>query len=333
MPTRPLKKSKTGNSRTTHTTSWYPSLTQIAIIALLGLGVYFLLVNTTWGQQAAQQAITWLNSWLETKTDTLVQTHTPTTTPSMSNSSRLLLQKGTQKNRVNHKSFILAYAEEHEQAEWVAYRLTIDQLKEVVQERSNSFRPDTSITTSSASLADYRGSGYDKGHLAPAQDMSFDVQSESESFLLSNMSPQVAAFNRGIWRELEEHVRDWTRANKEIYIATGPILTQKPLKKIGKHNSLTVPAAYYKVLLDNTPPEQKAIGFVIPNAKSTDRIDTYAMSVDEVEKITNIDFFSELPDDIEQKIESQFNTARWAYDEEKFKTRLRLWNNLADSTH
>jgi hypothetical protein len=231
MPTRPLKKSKTGNSRTTHTTSWYPSLTQIAIIALLGLGVYFLLVNTTWGQQAAQQAITWLNSWLETKTDTLVQTHTPTTTPSMSNSSRLLLQKGTQKNRVNHKSFILAYAEEHEQAEWVAYRLTIDQLKEVVQERSNSFRPDTSITTSSASLADYRGSGYDKGTPRPSPRHVLRCAKRVGKFSTQqHESPSSRLQQRHLARTRRARARLDTRQQRNLYrhrTHTYPKTTQK----------------------------------------------------------------------------------------------------------
>lgn len=212
---------------------------------------------------------------------------------------------------IRHQHFTLSYIEKHEQAEWVAYRLTGEEVQGV-EERSDDFREDPMVKTGSATLQDYYRSGYDRGHLAPAGDMKFSEEAMSESFLMSNMSPQAPEFNRGIWRLLEEQVRRWALQNGSLYVVTGPVFNQRS-RKIGE-NKVSVPKAYYKVLLDYTEPEIKAIGFLLPNKGSDKDILTFAVPIDSVEKVTNIDFFPALPDAEENRLEMEVNVSDWISD-------------------
>jgi endonuclease G len=209
---------------------------------------------------------------------------------------------------VRHTSYTLCYSEPHEQALWVAYILTAAEVHGR-QKRTNDFRPDPFVVTGSAVPADYRGSGCDMGHLAPAADMKWSFTAMSESFYMSNMSPQAPGFNRGIWKDLESQVRTWAVINRELHVVTGPVL--KPgLPTIGK-SRVAVPALYYKVLLDDQRPEIKAIGFVMPNRPLSGPVTAYAVTVDSVERLTGLDFFPALPDSIEKAVEAVIHVERW----------------------
>jgi len=201
---------------------------------------------------------------------------------------------------VHHTYYTLSYAEDHEQAEWVAYVLTRDHLNENWVERTNSFKPDPEVHTESATPRDYKSSGYDKGHLCPAADMSFSIQAMDESFFMSNISPQVPAFNMGIWRELEELTRDWARKFGQLYVVTGPILAQPGLGEIG-FNKVTVPSYYYKVLL--APDQHRAIAFMLPNQVSTRPVLDYAYTIDQVEASTGLDFFPQLLKGLDEELQ------------------------------
>jgi len=203
---------------------------------------------------------------------------------------------------VFHKAYSLKYNEEHEQADWVRYTLTKEHLMMKQVARKNNFKVDTLVKTGSAAPADYKHSGYDRGHLAPAADMSWSKETMEESFYMSNMSPQLPSFNRGIWKRLEGKIRDWAKKYDTLYVVTGPVLRDS-LKTIGK-NKVSVPEYFYKALLVYTTNNKKAIGFILPNAKSSTAIDSFAVSVDSVESVTGIDFFSTLPDPIENILES-----------------------------
>jgi len=120
---------------------------------------------------------------------------------------------------VRHAHYSLSYSEAHEQAEWVYYELTSSEARNNSYDRSDNFREDGEVRTGSASLADYRGSGYDRGYLAPAGDMAFSSTGMSESFYMSNMSPQHPSFNRGIWKQLESLVRAWATEKSVLYVA------------------------------------------------------------------------------------------------------------------
>lgn len=216
----------------------------------------------------------------------------------------------TNKNEliICHTGYCLSYNSDFKLAKWVAYELTMAETQGTFA-RNDKFKPDPLITRNSASLADYKKSGYDRGHLAPAADMKWSAEAMRESFYLSNMSPQDKSFNRGIWKKLEERVRDWAIENKAIYITTGPIL-EPNLPTIGP-NQIPIPKAFYKVILDYTQPEIKAIGFIIPNQGSSSPLSTFALSIDAVEKQTHIDFFSKLPDEIEKRIEQTVCNQCW----------------------
>ena len=205
--------------------------------------------------------------------------------------------------------YTIRYSEEHEQALWVAYKLSSDSLNQKRFDRTDDFRKDPRIRTGSAELSDYKGSGYDRGHLAPAADFSYDEFALSQSFYMSNMSPQAPSFNRGIWKKLEDRVRKWATKNTEIYIVTGPVLNKK-LKTIG-NNEVSIPEYYYKVVLDITKPEIKAIAFLMKNEKSTASLSSFVVPIDRIEELTQIDFFPSLPDELEDRLESKTFTTQW----------------------
>lgn len=208
-----------------------------------------------------------------------------------------------------HTGFTLLYNEKYEQASWVAYELTEERTKKAF-ERSNQFLEDPKVKSGSATDKDYAGSGYDRGHLAPAADMSWSELTMKESFYYSNMSPQVPSFNRGVWKRLEEQVRDWAIEYKQLFVVTGPVLKDTIYKTIGE-NHVAVPLMYYKVLLDTI--NQKGIGFFMANLPSTDPLQDFAVSIDQVEAVTKIDFFPNLTKKQEKSIESTVCKACWNF--------------------
>ena len=209
---------------------------------------------------------------------------------------------------LHHLAYGFVYDEGHEQAKWIAYSLTKKEAMGSL-ERSDQFKEDPIVLTGTATNADYAKSGFDRGHLAPAADMRWSTQSMDESFYFSNMSPQVPAFNRGIWKKLEEQVRDWAISMDSILIVTGPIL-EPNLPSIGK-NKVSVPKYYFKAILDFKGVHSKAIAFVLPNEGSQLPLMEFALTIDELEQRTNIDFFYQLADDLEQKIESKNCKTCW----------------------
>jgi endonuclease G len=192
---------------------------------------------------------------------------------------------------IKHKAYTLSYNEQHEQANWVVYELTQEKLVKVV-DRSNRFTEDAKVITGTANNNDYKNSGYDKGHLAPAADMMWSEATMQESFLFSNMSPQVPAFNRGIWKNLEEQVRDWAKVYHQLFIAVGPVL-ENNLPTIGE-NKVSIPAYYYKIVVVHNDTLTQAIAFLMKNEASSLALTHYAVSIDSVEYLTQINFFPQL---------------------------------------
>jgi len=197
---------------------------------------------------------------------------------------------------IYHSYYTLEYAEESEQASWVAYRITTDNFNSSIK-RKDAFRVDPQVSTVSAELSDYRKSGYDRGHLAPAGSMKINTTSMSESFYMSNMSPQLHGFNGGVWRKLEEEVRRIAKSNDSIFVVTGPILTG-PIDFIGE-NKVSVPRAYYKTILAYQDGKPSGIGFILPHEKSSASVYSFSTSIDEVEKIAGIDFYYQVPRQID----------------------------------
>ena len=222
--------------------------------------------------------------------------------------------------------FALSYSEKYRQAEWVAYELTAERLSQPWVKRSNTFLPDPQLPGKSATPNDYRNSGYDRGHLAPAADMAFNEEAMQYSFRMSNISPQAKNFNKGIWRELEELTRNWAKQNKALYVVTGPVLATKPKGFVG-NNRVAVPTAYYKVLLDYTETQKKGIAFIIPNEVSYEPLFKYAVSIAEVERQTGLVFFPDLLTPQETKnLKEVFNIDLWEFSKRKFELRTQKWN-------
>lgn len=227
---------------------------------------------------------------------------------------------------IQHTYFTLSYSEEHEQAEWVAYILTRENLDKPWSDRQDNFMPDPKVKTGSATPDDYRGSGYDRGHLVPAADLSFDPAGMAESFYMSNISPQSRNFNQGIWRELEELTRSWAKKSKKLYVVTGPVLTQALKGTIGE-NEVSIPSAYFKVLLDISEPEMKGIGFILPNEVNYDPLYKFAVSIDEVEAKIGLNLFPDLMSpELEEALEANLNIDLWAFSKQKYDTRVEKWN-------
>lgn len=222
----------------------------------------------------------------------------------------LEIPEGADGQVIEYEAFTISYNEKYEQANWVAYHLTKEEVEDHKVERKDNFRADKQVETGSATPTDYKKSGYDRGHLAPAADMRWSKEAMSESFYMTNMSPQTKELNRGIWKKLEEKSRDWAVENGSIYIVTAGILKGK-LKTIGK-NEVAIPEYYYKVILDYQEPEIKAIAFIMPN-KDPEKapLRDFVVSIDEVEKKTGLDFFPKLGDKLEDKLEGAKNPEKW----------------------
>jgi len=227
---------------------------------------------------------------------------------------------------VFHKYYTLSYVEKYELAEWTAYMLNKDLLNKPNVDRFQNFNPDYNVSTRSSFYSDYANSGYNRGHLVPAGDMAFDTVAMRESFYMSNITPQHRAFNNGIWKELEENIRDWTYKSETLYIITGPVLTN-PITTIGIENRVTVPSAFYKVIMDYSSPEKKGIAFIIPNELSVRRLEQYMCTIDDVERETGLDFFNEMiNDEEEEKLESMADKNLWKVSEKRYQLRLNKWN-------
>jgi endonuclease G len=211
---------------------------------------------------------------------------------------------------ISHTGYSLLYNETHEQANWIAYDLTKEETNKLF-DRTDKFIRDPKVKTGTANDKDYSGSGYDRGHLAPASDMGWSSTAMTESFYYSNISPQTPSFNRGIWKRLEELVRNWAIENNTIYVVTGPVLNNA-LTTIGA-NKVSVPNYFFKVILDYSEPSIKGIGFIIPNTGSSEQLQLYAVTIDSVEKFTGIDFFPSLPDEQENIIEGTLNLKSWTW--------------------
>ena len=200
---------------------------------------------------------------------------------------------------VKHTGYTLSYNSKFKQPNWVAYLLTKDETVKRFQ-RGEFFAPDPLIPGTDFKI-DYLKSGYDRGHLAPAADMGYSMETMVQSFYYSNMSPQDPRFNRGVWKKLEMQVRNWAITYDSLYIVTGPIFSDL-MKVIGPHR-VAVPKAFYKVLLQKRNGEWFGIGFVLPNVSLKRNIMQFAISIDKVEELTGIDFFWGLGDEFELKIE------------------------------
>ena len=201
------------------------------------------------------------------------------------------LPTSTTKQIVKHTYYTLSYSEKFEQAEWVAYELKKEYLKNNDFKRPY-FIEDPKVSTGSADWRNYKKSGYDKGHLCPAGDMEFSEDAYNDTFYTSNISPQKHDFNSGIWNRLEQKTRYWAGKYNDIYIVTGGILKDSD-KKIGTEK-VAVPKYFYKIIVAKSGKEHKAIAFLVPNQDSDKSLYDFVVPIETLESMTGIDFFPNL---------------------------------------
>ncbi len=181
------------------------------------------------------------------------------------------------------------------------HRLTKESIKGR-QKRTNNFKKDDRIYPTVGSR-DYRGSGFNRGHLAPAGDMKLNRTAMSATFYMTNMSPQRSSFNSGVWAALESGIRKQVLKRGDALVITAPILT--PFTNYPRIRSgVSIPEEYYKIAY--FPDEQIMLAFLIPNfSQKGKKYQTFQVTVDELERITGTDFFKELDDEVEDSLESE----------------------------
>lgn len=213
---------------------------------------------------------------------------------------------------IQHEGYTVSYNSDYKIANWVAYELTAKEAKSKKAERSNKFVPDPLVKGATAKNEDYTRTGYDRGHMAPAGDMKWSAKAMRESFYFSNICPQEPGLNRGIWKELEEECRLWAMDNEALWIVTGPVISDD-LKRLGK-NQVGIPRTFYKVICRVVGNKPQTIAFLFENKdyKNTS-LKSMAVTVDSVEKVTGIDFFSSFPDTIERQMEASVNPDSWSF--------------------
>ena len=219
------------------------------------------------------------------------------------------LPTSTTNQIVEHDYYTLSYNEKYEQAEWTAHILSPKHITKVKRKRPY-FIYDKKVKTKSANYRNYKQSGYDKGHLVPAGDMKFSEEAFNDTFFTSNISPQKHDFNAGLWNRLEQKTRYWTSKYGKLYIITGGVL-KNGLETIGKEK-VAIPNQFYKIILDYSD-KPKAIAFLMPNKKSDEPLYKYVTSIDNIEKLTGIDFFPALADDIENSLEAKTDYKDWSF--------------------
>ena len=215
---------------------------------------------------------------------------------------------GATEQIIRRTSYVVSYNKDTKCPNWVAWNLTAEHT-DGPQKRMNNFHEDEDCPLPRATLQDYRGCGWSRGHMCPAGDNKWCNEAMYDSFSLVNVCPQNSKLNSGLWNSIEMDCRKWARKFGEVYIVCGPVLMKREHETIGD-NKVVVPEAFFKVVLclTGTP---KALGFIVRNTEGNKKKDLYYNSVDDVERITGYDFFPALPDDIEDVVEATVRIEDW----------------------
>ncbi len=211
---------------------------------------------------------------------------------------------------VHHSHFSLSYNEPYEQAEWVAYMLQKKQLTYDDRKRPY-FIEDPYVRTKSADWRNYKGSGYDRGHLVPAGDRKFSEQAYNETFYTSNISPQDGDFNAGLWNRLEKQTRSWAKRYKTLFVVTGGVLTHG-LEEIGDED-VAVPQYFYKIIAKENRGDLEVLGFLMKGEERSDRIQSFIVPIDSIETLTGLDFFYQIDKKTQAAIEEGILLKNWKF--------------------
>lgn len=219
--------------------------------------------------------------------------------------------KDRSEKMLKRSNYTVSYNRNWNLPNWVAWELNKDETRGK-NNRNEEFTSDPDLPKDNQVESwDYSGSGYDRGHMCPAGDNHFDAKAMNESFYMSNICPQDHELNKGKWNDLEIACRRWANRYGELYIVCGPIIDKRNGKRIGKEHEVIVPEKFFKVVLITSTKPVRAIGYIFENNSSERPYKVH--TVDEIEKITGMDFFPNLPDNIEDMVESRYETSDWRW--------------------
>lgn len=290
----------------------------IAIFVIIFLGLILLLhVNGKTSDDYAYSEMASLNEDVEDEdsTENSEKVHNesnahvePATSDSIFEICKPAPLVGVSEQIIKKKSYIVSYNKDTKIANWVAWHLTSEHTEGSIG-RGNMFHEDEEVPSPKATVEDYKGSGWSRGHMCPAGDNKWDAEAMYQSFSLINVCPQNASLNSGLWNSLEIDCRNWAKRFHDIYIICGPVFFQQDHEVIGI-NEIYVPEAFFKVVLClNGKP--KGLGVIVKNTAGNKKKDIYYNSIDQVERITGMDFFPLLSDDVEDKVESNLDMDMW----------------------
>ncbi len=211
---------------------------------------------------------------------------------------------------IHHKAFSLSYNSAYLQPSWVAYKVTKAQVNKDDKVKGK-YVPDPQVNTKSATKKDYKEGGYIMAQFVNYLDVKQTPGATEETFYMTNISPMKLAYYNHIWIKTEELIRQWSAETDILYVVCGPILLEAPFPTIGDNN-VSVPKRFYKAVYD--PKNQRAIGFIFKNGMSSGSLESFAVSIDEIEQQTGIDLFPALDDEIERTVEAEQNFNKWNFE-------------------
>lgn len=207
---------------------------------------------------------------------------------------------------IEYLGYSVSYNKDRKIPNWVSYELLASETDGPYSRKGKNFRQDPSLRLPQAEDNDYRNSGWSRGHMAPAGDFKWSDDAMWDTFYFTNCCPQDQSLNAGQWSTLEKKVRDWANRFGSVRVVTGPLVWENSYGTIG-YNKVVVPDAFFKAVLAG----EQSIAFVMYNKSENENMQKCAMSVDQLEELSGIDFFAELDDTFENQVESTFNLRNW----------------------
>lgn len=214
-------------------------------------------------------------------------------------------------NLIDYEGFVVSYDDKHLIPFWVAYTLTSDEVLSSGAPAKGAFQQDSHISFRQADYSDYKGSGWSRGHMAPAADFKWSTSAYLGTFVYTNCCPQNASLNNGSWNILENKVRRWAEIYKKIMVVTGPIKAEDS-NTIGTHR-VTVPNSFFKAVLVQTGDAYSAVGFTMKNSSEKQSLLDSCISINKLEELTGFDFFPFLEDSIEDDVEGMIDRTIWRF--------------------
>lgn len=214
--------------------------------------------------------------------------------------------------KLQHTGFVVSYNPQKCTPSWVAWELTTEETTGSISRKDYDFTPDPMLDVhNQVEKQEYANCGYDRGHMCPAGDMEWSSSAMHDCHYMTNVCPQVPKLNQIYWERLESACRRWANLYGSIYIVCGPIYNSGKHATIGTSHKIAIPEGFFKVVITLAEGEEKGIGFYYKNDETRQTMENAVLSIVQIEELTGYDFFSELPDEVERRIESQNNLSSW----------------------